>query len=154
MIRRPPRSTRTDTLFPYTTLFRSSPFETAPSAPPQDEAIISILNSGLQPGPQTLALNPDLILRSLRSKRLDGWAYSLRYRLLGHPAEGQELDHRARLQTGQVLGQLDADVGGDQGGEDAGALDGERLGGEPLGRILDKTTSGSTSGRESGGQYG
>src|SRR3546814_20624442 len=25
MIRRPPRSTRTDTLFPYTTLFRSSP---------------------------------------------------------------------------------------------------------------------------------
>src|SRR3546814_5744781 len=25
MIRRPPRSTRTDTLFPYTTLFRSEP---------------------------------------------------------------------------------------------------------------------------------
>src|SRR3546814_16883012 len=30
IILRPPRSTRTDTLFPYTTLFRSSP---APSAP-------------------------------------------------------------------------------------------------------------------------
>src|SRR3546814_2834200 len=28
MIRRPPRSTRTDTLFPYTTLFRSRVFET------------------------------------------------------------------------------------------------------------------------------
>src|SRR3546814_18872325 len=27
MIRRPPRSTRTDTLFPYTTLFRSIPTE-------------------------------------------------------------------------------------------------------------------------------
>src|SRR3546814_18242948 len=27
MIRRPPRSTRTDTLFPYTTLFRSAPAE-------------------------------------------------------------------------------------------------------------------------------
>src|SRR3546814_2455558 len=27
MIRRPPRSTRTDTLFPYTTLFRSTPNE-------------------------------------------------------------------------------------------------------------------------------
>src|SRR3546814_9842111 len=26
MIRRPPRSTRTDTLFPYTTLFRSHPY--------------------------------------------------------------------------------------------------------------------------------
>src|SRR3546814_10004341 len=28
MIRRPPRSTRTDTLFPYTTLFRSQEFAT------------------------------------------------------------------------------------------------------------------------------
>src|SRR3546814_938099 len=27
MIRRPPRSTRTDTLFPYTTLFRSGPVD-------------------------------------------------------------------------------------------------------------------------------
>src|SRR3546814_9567299 len=27
MIRRPPRSTRTDTLFPYTTLFRSAPYK-------------------------------------------------------------------------------------------------------------------------------
>src|SRR3546814_3919158 len=29
MIRRPPRSTRTDTLFPYTTLFRSGPLSAA-----------------------------------------------------------------------------------------------------------------------------
>src|SRR3546814_9966519 len=29
MIRRPPRSTRTDTLFPYTTLFRSNPLQLA-----------------------------------------------------------------------------------------------------------------------------
>src|SRR3546814_11018526 len=29
MIRRPPRSTLTDTLFPYTTLFRSQPFAVA-----------------------------------------------------------------------------------------------------------------------------
>src|SRR3546814_14238150 len=38
MIRRPPRSTRTDTLFPYTTLFRScdsaSILRTAPFVPP------------------------------------------------------------------------------------------------------------------------
>src|SRR3546814_17113251 len=32
MIRRPPRSTRTDTLFPYTTLFRSRSIEGAPAA--------------------------------------------------------------------------------------------------------------------------
>src|SRR3546814_1457695 len=31
MIRRPPRSTRTDTLFPYTTLFRSRAGGTAPA---------------------------------------------------------------------------------------------------------------------------
>src|SRR3546814_19553571 len=31
MIRRPPRSTRTDTLFPYTTLFRSRPPASRPS---------------------------------------------------------------------------------------------------------------------------
>src|SRR3546814_5868608 len=30
MIRRPPRSTRTDTLFPYTTLFRSVPLQDVP----------------------------------------------------------------------------------------------------------------------------
>src|SRR3546814_4908076 len=34
MIRRPPRSTRTDTLFPYTTLFRSP---RARQGPPQDQ---------------------------------------------------------------------------------------------------------------------
>src|SRR3546814_11907933 len=34
MIRRPPRSTRTDTLFPYTTLFRSAP--DAQPCPPRE----------------------------------------------------------------------------------------------------------------------
>src|SRR3546814_3359280 len=38
IIRRPPRSTRTDTLFPYTTLFRSLPVhratDDAPATPP------------------------------------------------------------------------------------------------------------------------
>src|SRR3546814_2635711 len=34
MIRRPPRSTRTDTLFPYTTLFRSGMFTPAMRATP------------------------------------------------------------------------------------------------------------------------
>src|SRR3546814_1090599 len=35
MIRRPPRSTRTDTLFPYTTLFRSVWPDRVPSARPR-----------------------------------------------------------------------------------------------------------------------
>src|SRR3546814_9203375 len=37
MIRRPPRSTRTDTLFPYTTLFRSSGVEPPAVSPPAVE---------------------------------------------------------------------------------------------------------------------
>src|SRR3546814_4474638 len=41
MIRRPPRSTRTDTLFPYTTLFRSiSPFGAYPSARSRQTGVI------------------------------------------------------------------------------------------------------------------
>src|SRR3546814_1159931 len=39
MIRRPPRSTRTDTLFPYTTLFRSS---SAPIAKAHRSRLIAI----------------------------------------------------------------------------------------------------------------
>src|SRR3546814_18110110 len=38
MIRRPPRSTRTDTLFPYTTLFRSSTPQNAKRASPAGKA--------------------------------------------------------------------------------------------------------------------
>src|SRR3546814_13162214 len=37
MIRRPPRSTRTDTLFPYTTLFRSLCSLVLPTSPHQDQ---------------------------------------------------------------------------------------------------------------------
>src|SRR3546814_14821862 len=37
MIRRPPRSTRTDTLFPYTTLFRSAPLVVPASAASEEE---------------------------------------------------------------------------------------------------------------------
>src|SRR3546814_11600555 len=38
MIRRPPRSTRTDTLFPYTTLFRSAPVRRG-RQPPQENSM-------------------------------------------------------------------------------------------------------------------
>src|SRR3546814_1389337 len=40
MIRRPPRSTRTDTLFPYTTLFRSMPGTGRPRTEGTDEAVM------------------------------------------------------------------------------------------------------------------
>src|SRR3546814_9746631 len=52
MLRRPPRSTRTDTLFPYTTLFRSERVARAPSG---------------QQGAQRFAVDT----------RLDAWAQRL-----------------------------------------------------------------------------
>src|SRR3546814_9434898 len=46
MIRRPPRSTRTDTLFPYTTLFRSSRLLKRPSKPrPTSRSMATTWNS-------------------------------------------------------------------------------------------------------------
>src|SRR3546814_12201141 len=49
MIRLPPRSTRTDTLFPYTTLFRSATQAAAAvSAPAQQRTVTSIRVDGSQ----------------------------------------------------------------------------------------------------------
>src|SRR3546814_6292209 len=45
MIRRPPRSTRTDTLFPYTTLFRSGPMADATKV----SGVLSLLVNRVRP---------------------------------------------------------------------------------------------------------
>src|SRR3546814_3954927 len=59
MIRRPPRSTRTDTLFPYTTLFRSH----------QASADGVLLDDGQQPGVQLVEAGDQL--RAHRQHRGD-----------------------------------------------------------------------------------
>src|SRR3546814_10511889 len=48
MIRRPPRSTRTDTLFPYTTLFRSLPTFAGAEVAPVERAVIKRLRRAVQ----------------------------------------------------------------------------------------------------------
>src|SRR3546814_19131585 len=48
MIRRPPRSTRTDTLFPYTTLFRSPPLPPLPASAAEAVATAIENNPDLQ----------------------------------------------------------------------------------------------------------
>src|SRR3546814_15326605 len=53
MIRRPPRSTRTDTLFPYTTLFRS-PERGGVHEPRRGTQRHRAMAAGLQPGAATL----------------------------------------------------------------------------------------------------
>src|SRR3546814_5572574 len=56
MIRRPPRSTRTDTLFPYTTLFRSDHDNLpASSAPPTSAQPVRSEACGCSHTPATLA---------------------------------------------------------------------------------------------------
>src|SRR3546814_3383562 len=58
MIRRPPRSTRTDTLFPYTTLFRSLVVEIQ-STPLRRHGRqhLAALTAGLDPYPDTAITN-------------------------------------------------------------------------------------------------
>src|SRR3546814_10389609 len=67
MIRRPPRSTRTDTLFPYTTLFRSNPvapqlFEITvkPLTPWRATASIKVSGLPTRPKPPDMIVMPSL----------------------------------------------------------------------------------------------
>src|SRR3546814_5528137 len=66
MIRRPPRSTRTDTLFPYTTLFRSfrSPAEIAPAC--ADFRLIGNMGSlaHRSHSPNTTSIAPNMAVAS------------------------------------------------------------------------------------------
>src|SRR3546814_672703 len=80
MIRRPPRSTRTDTLFPYTTLFRSACRSTHIVKPPHHVAGVNV---GQREG-----------LRSILGKRLRTPANSARREWLG---KSGIVDHAARL---------------------------------------------------------
>src|SRR3546814_3686867 len=80
MIRRPPRSTRTDTLFPYTTLFRSRARGTGPAAvrddagAAADRRIVQLLARRARGGRRRDAIVrqfPALRFQHLQSRRLD-----------------------------------------------------------------------------------
>src|SRR3546814_12626264 len=49
MIRRPPRSTRTDTLFPYTTLFRSTRRIARPEEEEEEHRLLELRPAGSRP---------------------------------------------------------------------------------------------------------
>src|SRR3546814_2676410 len=79
MIRRPPRSTRTDTLFPYTTLFRSSGTRRVDRPPPgaafgltratrSTVALSGLRQVGFQPG---LALLPVVRVADAQRHRVE-----------------------------------------------------------------------------------
>src|SRR3546814_4595699 len=67
MIRRPPRSTRTDTLFPYTTLFRSVVLRSP------DNARIQLSDAAIFPDVDDTALPPALRLDAVAHVRLAPW---------------------------------------------------------------------------------
>src|SRR3546814_3698952 len=53
MIRRPPRSTRTDTLFPYTTLFRSNRPPAGAARPVPDRRELAAVRQSGRPPPRS-----------------------------------------------------------------------------------------------------
>src|SRR3546814_7531139 len=70
MIRRPPRSTRTDTLFPYTTLFRSAVRSTGGDAVGEFVSIIRIIDACRAFGAQIRNLVV-LLAQPLNKRRLE-----------------------------------------------------------------------------------
>src|SRR3546814_8434375 len=99
MIRRPPRSTRTDTLFPYTTLFRSIPFEavklTAGARYTRETKDGRFFRTELRPGLATgiFAPFPEFSL-SRKESNLD-WSLSDQYYLDSRRSE----EHTSELQS-------------------------------------------------------
>src|SRR3546814_15356282 len=93
MRRRPPRATRTDTLFPYTTLFRSAQFGQRRS-----DAGLPHLDDRLQPVPD----NPETDAAEQRhlGKRFDEFDQSLNSENTFDPAQRIELFRFGRESVG------------------------------------------------------
>src|SRR3546814_4676663 len=68
MIRRPPRSTRTDTLFPYTTLFRSRGSARAETRTARMEDVVTRHHESLTELGRMLGQESDTISRGLRQQ--------------------------------------------------------------------------------------
>src|SRR3546814_2597885 len=69
MIRRPPRSTRTDTLFPYTTLFRSHSIACPANRVGQVKVVDRIADFPRGAGLVELRRRPDNLRQTFASKR-------------------------------------------------------------------------------------
>src|SRR3546814_2158983 len=95
MIRRPPRSTRTDTLFPYTTLFRSSLSRRVNCASePRNTSLCAAFALSLE-----VLLEPTVSLRRAQNRPyLDRNAHSGQYgKMVSHKPRTEE--HTSELQA-------------------------------------------------------
>src|SRR3546814_15830978 len=81
MIRRPPRSTRTDTLFPYTTLFRSRDDRVA-----VDPVALPLHDAGTARSYQTE--EGFAVFNGIRDAAPDGWGQYLMYKAMGDRLPG------------------------------------------------------------------
>src|SRR3546814_7694869 len=108
MIRRPPRSTRTDTLFPYTTLFRSASHATVAARvePRRKESDAAI--AGAQQMLGHCAAGVELGESDHHVEGLWAQLHDLRYRLLGGaqqlgrslgPVAARSEEHQSELQS-------------------------------------------------------
>src|SRR3546814_2374480 len=85
MIRRPPRSTRTDTLFPYTTLFRSPAGQAATRPQPHRRLVAARL--------------PDRARSGVPTRRNGDQRATVRHHPPVAPAAGRSEEHTSELQS-------------------------------------------------------
>src|SRR3546814_11309388 len=90
MIRRPPRSTRTDTLFPYTTLFRSDP--------PLWFGMLHFMSQKLSDTPETDTPTPSTV--KIPPKVAAAYLAALAGSAL--PGEGDDMDKAALTDASQL----------------------------------------------------
>src|SRR3546814_9668144 len=91
MIRRPPRSTRTDTLFPYTTLFRSKV--------PSIHVRVGGDNVALPQSPTETLLDRDLLAGSHLVRRRDQQAVRMRADVAHRDHRDRSEEHTSELQS-------------------------------------------------------
>src|SRR3546814_10601043 len=92
MIRRPPRSTRTDTLFPYTTLFRSTAFSSAAleRSTVQSVSDLNTITPGLRFGAEGGKVGTSISLRGISKVPIGAGAAGVvqYFADVPYPAEG------------------------------------------------------------------
>src|SRR3546814_1252429 len=102
MVRRPPRSTRTDTLFPYTTRFRSQPLARGKSFGPDLVSPVWVSterNDPLMSEVARLRLGLSKPQRKIGGVELAPEQYARYVYLAGAPAPARSEEHTSELQS-------------------------------------------------------
>src|SRR3546814_7684426 len=105
MIRRPPRSTRTDTLCPYTTLFRSR-MNVVVAGGVESISLVQTQQMRVNPAPHLLTMVPDIYMPMLQTAEVVAKRYGIsRERQDAYALRSQQLTAKA-----QAAGVFDAAI--------------------------------------------